>query len=590
MMDAIATGLRRRQARIGPLARLCTTASASTSPLEGSMSRPAAVLLAACAVLLASCATPIPPSGGPRDETPPEVLEAIPAAGAVNVDRETMRITFSEYVDEPSFARAFSITPSFAEEPEFVWSGHTVEIRFPEPLRDNTTYVVNLDTELSDVRGVDLAGPLTLAFSTGPTINAGTIAGRVLSAAGGQPVPGVDVFAYAFEDSTVLQNLPARPTYRTQTDQSGAFRFEYLTEQPYFVAALRDQNRSLAPDAQEPFAPPPVSTIPADSTPVDVGLPWVLTAVDTLRPEPTRVTSLSQTRHRLRFSEPVQFERRDADRWALVDSSTAERLPIESLYLLPSEPREVYFTTPPLDAVPHAVTPAALIDTSGNELRRQPVPFTPSAESDTLQLRLLGLLPEGAAALARSMQPALRFNQPLNEEQLASIVTVTDSTGVPLAFSAVTETGTEYELHTEPPLSPGMRVEISVRPDLVANLDSTVTREYARIPQSETGELSGVVLGGRGPVVVQTSAVEVPIPVPEYEVVADSAGAFLIRGLPAGTYRLRAFVDEDEDGVWDGGLLMPYHAPEHIVWTDEPSRVRARWETSLPDTLRIPAP
>ena len=543
-----------------------------------------------CAILLAYCATPVPPSGGPRDEIPPEVLEAVPAAGAVNIDRETMRITFSEYVDEQAFARAFSITPAFSEQPNFAWSGHTVEIQFPEPLRENTTYVVNLDTELRDIHSVSLSGPLTLAFSTGPTISKGTLAGRVVSATGGQPAAGVDVFAYAFEDSFLLQELPAQPTYRTQTDQSGAFQFEYLTEQPYYVLALRDQNRNLAPDTQEPFAPPPVASIAADTTPVDIVLPWVLTAVDTLRPEPSRAFSLSQTRHRLRFSEPVRFELRDAERWTLVDSSAAEQRPIESLYIRASEPREVYFTTPRLDAVPHSVTPAALVDTSGNPVLAQPVAFTPSTETDTLQLRLLGFLPENAALLAREMHPALSFNQPLDGEQLPSIVSVLDSSGVALAFAAVTESGTEYQIVPEPPLSPGMRVEVAVLPELVANIDSTVAREYVRIPPSETGELSGTILADEGPVVVQSTAVEVPVPLPEYEVSADSAGRFVIPGLPEGTYLLRAFVDEDEDGRWDGGLLTPYDAPEPVIWLDEPARVRARWETSLPDTLEIPTP
>ena len=93
-----------------------------------------------------------------------------------------------------------------------------------------------------------------------------------------------------------------------------------------------------------------------------------------------------------------------------------------------------------------------------------------------------------------------------------------------------------------------------------------------------------------GPVLVDVTPVDVPIPVPNRRVQADSAGLFIVPNLPAGTYRLRAFVDTDEDGRWDGGHLVPYSPPERIIWRDEPTRVRARWETSLPDTLRIPTP
>lgn len=539
-------------------------------------------------LFLTSCATPVPPTGGPRDETPPEIVESVPDAGAVNVDRESLRITFSEYVDDQSFAQAFSISPAFSRTPEFVWSRRTVEVRFPEPLRENTTYVVTLDRGLRDVRGAALSRPITLAFSTGPTISVGTIAGRVVTPSDGQPAAGADVFAYDASDTS--EALPERPAYRTQTDQSGAFTFEHLTERTYFVAALRDQNRNLRPDAQEPYAPPPIATIPADTTPVTLDMPWVLTIIDTTRPAPIRAQSLSRTRHRIRFSEPVSFADRDPSSWILTDSATVEQATIQSLYMHASEPRDVYVTTPPLSSDSHGVIPAGLIDSVGNPVVSNAVSFTPIAEEDTLQLRLLSVQPEGSSVLTEGMQPALRFNAPVAQEQLAGAISIEDSLGMSLSYSAITANGTDYELHPDPPLSPGMGIQILVEPEPFANLDSTVSREYTQIPRSETGEISGTVRSNEGPVLVDIAPVDVPVPVPDRRVQADTAGHFIVPNLPAGTYRLRAFVDTDEDGQWDGGRLMPYSPPESIIWRDEPTRVRARWETSLPDTLRIPTP
>ena len=148
-------------------------------------------------LLFIGCADPRPPTGGPRDQIPPTLETMMPEAGAVNVTASSVRLSFSEYVDQAAFARAFSITPMPEGPIRYKWSKRRVEVRFPEALRDNTTYVLTLDTNLRDARGVALKRPLTFAFSTGPVINKGRIAGQVLDAVQGAGLAGFDVLAYA---------------------------------------------------------------------------------------------------------------------------------------------------------------------------------------------------------------------------------------------------------------------------------------------------------------------------------------------------------------------------------------------------------
>jgi len=543
-----------------------------------------------CLIMMSSCATPVAPSGGPADDIPPEIIESDPPPDAVNVRRESVRLTFSEYIDEASFSRAFSITPAFSRPPQIVWRRRSVEIRFPEPLRENTTYVVMLDRNLRDLHGVALPRPVTIAFSTGPTISRGTIEGRVISAHSGQAAAGVDVFAYALEGGTPPPTLPERPEYRTQTDQSGVFTFEYLTEQPYYVIALRDQNRSLRPDPQEEFASPPIASIMADTTPVAINLPWIMAAIDTTRPSPQRVQSLSTTRHRLRLSEPVSFAGEPtASGWSLVDSASAQTAPVRTVYMRASEPREVYFVTDALGEDLYSVAAAALVDTAGNPVMENAVSFMPSADADTVQHRLLTILPQELDVLPDGVHPTLRFNAPVTPDVLASTVSVSDSTGKPISFTTVTENGTDYQLHTDPPLSSVGSITIGIEPAGLAGLDSTLIRTFTRLSMEETGEISGVIVADGGPVHVEIRPVENPFSMRPVRIVADSSGAFVVRALPAGMYRLQAFVDEDDDGRWDPGMLTPHIPPEPILWYDEPIRVRARWESALPDTLRFPS-
>ena len=186
-------------------------------------------------LLFIGCADPRPPTGGPRDQIPPTLETTTPEAGAVNVTAEAIRLVFSEYVDQASFTRAFSITPPPEGQIRFKWRKRRVEVRFPETLRQNTTYVLTLDTNLRDARGVALKKPITLAFSTGPVINKGRIAGQVLDARQGVGVAGFDVLAYAAPDSAMLETLPENPDYRTQTDDHGQFLFEYLNDNEFRI-------------------------------------------------------------------------------------------------------------------------------------------------------------------------------------------------------------------------------------------------------------------------------------------------------------------------------------------------------------------
>ena len=127
-----------------------------------------------CATLWAACATPLPPTGGPTDDTPPHIVETIPENGAVNISEASLRIVFSEHVNERAFQQALSIVPEPETPPELDWRGARVDIRLTDPLREDATYVFTIDTALRDLRGVALATPILLAFSTGPALNAGS--------------------------------------------------------------------------------------------------------------------------------------------------------------------------------------------------------------------------------------------------------------------------------------------------------------------------------------------------------------------------------------------------------------------------------
>lgn len=547
--------------------------------------------LAFCGALLgiAACATPRQPPGGPPDQTPPVLAETVPASGAVEVDAETLRLTFSEYVDQASFGRALSITPEPDGRVEVRWRGRTAVVRFPEPLRDSTTYIVTLDTNLRDARGVSLTQPITLAFSTGPQIDRGRLDGRVVGAERGAAVAGIDVYAYAAPDSSAPVPLPDRPAYRTQTDDQGRFTLDYLRQRPYYVIAVADANRNRRPDAAEAFAVPPRPALVPDTTRTEALPAWVVTRLDTVPPAVQRVRPRSSRRLEVRFTEAVRLLARDPAAWVLEDSSAARAVPVGAVYTLADSPNAVYLRTDSMAAGPHRLrVPPTVADSAGNTAGTQPVDFSVSAVADTVRLRFEGFVPAadttGPVPLRPEEAPALRFNQPLDSVQFHALVALRDTAGEALPYRTHTDDGTTYRLFPDPPLAPGGRVHVAVTPP--ARPDTLIAQTFRRSPQSELGDLGGNVTAPDSiAVVVELYRAERATPLAT--AAPDATGAFLFRDLPEGTYRLRAFLDRDGDGAWDGGRLAPYRPAEPLTWSTETPAWRARWETTLADTLVV---
>lgn len=456
-------------------------------------------------LVLASCANPRAPSGGPRDETPPSVVQTRPVRDTVNVptSTEALQVEFSEYVERSSLTGALSVTPTFEQRPQFSWSGRTVEIAFPSPLRDSTTYIFTFDTNLSDAHSVSLEEPITVAFSTGPKINRGQIEGQVVGGHRGQPRQRVDVYAYALPPNAAgPRPLPDRPSYRTQTGEEGRFGFDYMREGRYYVVALRDNNRNRQPDPQEPFAVPPRLALRADSGAGTVPVPWLLARRDTTTPRLQRVRPVSRQRVRVQFDEPVRLQTRAPDAWAPRDSARGSRVGVQSVHTSPTRPRAVVVRTDPMREARHLlpVERGAVTDTLGRPVAPDTARFQAATRADTTRTRFREFLPAdlerdstGTRPLLPNVQPGIRFNQPPDSAALEEGVNARAPDGTARSFSLVTENGTTYHLQFDPPLTPGQRVSVRVAGTAFARADTTYRRQFRRVTNRVLGALSGRV-------------------------------------------------------------------------------------------------
>jgi len=549
---------------------------AERRPRRGRRIAPTGAPLLALA-FLAGCATPLRPSGGPEDRTPPRLLASEPAAGAVRVSSRRIVLTFSERVDEASLRRALSVAPAPILPPDVRTRGREAEILLRDSLRSDITYVLTIGSELRDLHGVMLPAALTLAFATGDRIDAGRIEGSVSDAASGRALAGLTVVAHrAPADSSVAPDpRTAIPHYRSQTAADGSFALGYLRSGRYFIAALDDRDRDGLADAGEAFAAPPTPAIAAADSGDVPRLTLFLLRADTTGPQ-LRGARAEDDGVVARFDETVALGAGAAGAFALEDSASGRAVAIAGAWLRPEDRREVLLESGPLAPTRYTLTVAphpAVADSSGNVVAAGRLSLTPRrTPADTARARFIRFLPEAPVAadstylLVPGEQPGVRFSRAVDTLAARGRLAVRDASGATAAFRVSRADASSVQL------------EIGAV-EYVVTVGSA-ERHYRAATSDDLGAIVGRVAGAGADGIVEVVAEGAGRRV-RRTVRTDVAGAFAHRGLPPGAYRLRVMIDRDGDATWDGGRLAPYASPEPMGWLPGTVRVRARWDTDL---------
>ncbi|HLF63963.1 MAG TPA: Ig-like domain-containing protein [Saprospiraceae bacterium] len=194
-------------------------------------------------LLWIACANPIPPTGGPKDTTPPKlVLEESTPNYLTQFNQREIVLTFDEWVQLKEQNLQIVISPPLVYRPEITLKGKSVIIRFHENevLRAQTTYLINFGASIVDINEGNILDQYKYVFSTGTFIDSLRISGTVITAATGEPAKQVLIILHDNLSDTAITNV--LPAYFTKSNDTGLWTIENVRNDTFNVYALTDLN------------------------------------------------------------------------------------------------------------------------------------------------------------------------------------------------------------------------------------------------------------------------------------------------------------------------------------------------------------
>ena len=196
------------------------------------------ILLALCLLVLFSCASVKAPQGGPLDSDPPKLKSTTPAILTNLNQGQQITLSFNEFIKEESLKNAIELFPTVNQKIDFEYYGKEVIITLPSNLDKDKTYVISLNSNLSDEQNVKLNDNIVIPISLSNSINQAAIKGKIF---GSYSKPSILLWKGIIDKS----ELPSRkPDYVISSNDK--FSFGYLAYDKYTVLAVDLYNPKLS--------------------------------------------------------------------------------------------------------------------------------------------------------------------------------------------------------------------------------------------------------------------------------------------------------------------------------------------------------
>ena len=546
-------------------------------------------------IFLWACARESTPMGGPKDDTPPVILNSNPANESLRIKPQEITMDFSEFIKIDNANKQLIVTPRIdKQELEILAIKNRVRIKLNQELEDNTTYVFNFQQSVKDITESNPAENLKLVFSTGDEIDSLQFSGRArfLFPEKDKIIKDVLIGLYEVADTTDI--FTDSPYYIAQADTAGRFNITNIKAGTYRAYAWKDINNSLKAESKtEPYAyfPEPV-VIDQNIEDAHFNIfPGDLTYFKVNR------SSASGTNFDMVLSKPpVQIE---------IDHPDINN---ELFYRVSDRTIRLYHTSIRDDSTEVRLnirdSVGFVIDTT----------LYATFEESTRNKEKLEITVDSGKGFVNNLRALLTFNKPLSEVYFDSLMIRYDTAGViPITRQNISllDSADFTKLQITVPVADTLRAGTftvyaadSTFRDIEGLYNETkLEANYKKIKtESLTDEISGIVNTDELPIIVQLLNRRNEV---IKEVYLTESNKFSLTDIEAGDYLLRAIVDRNGNRRWDPGNFVDNTLPEPVYYYLNPTNqsrefvLKAGWsntalninpirETGLPSPEEIP--
>ncbi|MDP2209030.1 MAG: Ig-like domain-containing protein [Bacteroidota bacterium] len=546
------------------------------------------IIIFGISVLGVNCAGQFYPSGGPPDSTPPQIVETVPEENSLFFKGDRIYLKFSEYVEQRTVQEAVFISPDLGLL-EFEWSGKELDILFTEKLRDSTTYVFSLGTDVKDRNGNRMEQAFSLAFSTAGVIDTAIISGKIFD----KKPEGVTLFAYKLDnrEPDTLNPQNVKPDYLTQTGNDGSFILKNLSSGTYRLFAIKDQYNNLLYDPQiDRFSCANSDIYLIPENPTVSNLKFQLAVEDTSSPFIVSASAIDRNNVLVKFSEPLDTSVFNLISFTITDTVTNNPLEINSFALVSQQLNAISLTTSIQDSQTYQLIAHNIIDTAGNSilLKNNFIYFHGTTQSDTTKPTLAFInISKNANDVPYTQEVYMMFSEPINRIGFENSFQFIDSGKVKVDGKFFWQSDANLRFKPSVPLQSKVEYSIKMVMDSIYDAagnsirDSVVVIKFTTVDSKKLGLIRGSVSVDSPDSFYHRVVVRL-VNINNFTVLpvslkVNQVQTFEFSNLPEGQYTIQAFVDENNNGKYDSGKIFPHRYSEILGIYPDTIKVRARW-------------
>lgn len=545
-------------------------------------------------ILLGSCAKQSSPTGGPRDETPPTLLESDPKDQSLNTKPEQIKLTFDEYVALENASKGVVITPRInKDQVEFSSIKNSIIVKLNQELEDSTTYVFDFQKAVVDLSEKNPAENLKIVFSTGNSIDSLNFSGKInfYYPENKEDYKNVLVGLYPVNDTTDVFTAP--PYYLSQVDTAGNFKITNIKNGSYRGYAWRDANGSLKAEFKSEDHDFILDTIDINSNVENVQ--FNLSKADLTPIRILRSSGFGQNFDLILNRNPIQTTVKN------------EELGQEYFYVNSDKRIRIYPKSPKTDSIPFQLS---LLDSVGFT---KDTTIWAKFQASERRPEKLEITPNSGKNFFQNLDIELKFNKPVTTIKLDSLYIQYDSAAfIPVRSEMMffTDSSRRDLLNIRVAIPDSLQKEIftvkasdSTFTDIEGQLnEKPVSANYRKLKREGLAdEIKGNIEGSKPPYIVQLidSKGEVV-----NELFIERGNQFSFKLIEPGTFKLRVIEDTNGNKRWDPSNFTQKRQAERVFyfvgeenkkeiivrggWTLEDQNIKATPPTGIKRTVENP--